>query len=165
MLALGGRHLARASHLIGIPAVAASFGLSLVALAAVVRDGAIAVPLYRFVDARAFVIDPGLYLDQLAVLLLPLVTGVSCGRACVFVALHDRRPALSAFFAVLALFTFAMTLLVTSDNLLVTYMCWELMGICSYLLISHYAERPAAGQAATKAFLVTLWPMWASASG
>ena len=154
VLALGGRHLARASHLIGIPAVAASFGLSLVALAAVVRDGAIAVPLYRFVDARAFVIDPGLYLDQLAVLLLPLVTGVS-----LVVHVYSSRymigdPRYRRFFAVLALFTFAMTLLVTSDNLLVTYMCWELMGICSYLLISHYAERPAAGQAATKAFLV-----------
>jgi NADH-quinone oxidoreductase subunit L len=47
-----------------------------------------------------------------------------------------------------------MVLLVMSRNLLMTYMCWEAMGICSYLLISHWAERPAAGAAATKAFLV-----------
>jgi NADH-quinone oxidoreductase subunit L len=47
-----------------------------------------------------------------------------------------------------------MVMLVMSNNLLVTYMCWEVMGICSYLLISHWAHREASAQAATKAFLV-----------
>ena len=63
-------------------------------------------------------------------------------------------PRYSRFFAVMALFTFAMVMLVMSNNLLVTYMCWEVMGICSYLLISHWAHRQAACRAATKAFLV-----------
>lgn len=154
VLALGGRRLDGASHRIGVPAVAASFGLSIAALFEVARSGPVAVPLYRFVATGDFVIDIGLHVDQLAVLLLPLVTGVSF-----IVHVYSARymigdPRYRRFFAVMALFTFAMALLVTSNNLLVTYMCWELMGICSYLLISHWAQRPAAGRAATKAFLV-----------
>ena len=63
-------------------------------------------------------------------------------------------PRHSRFFALTALFTAAMTLLVMSSNLMVTFIFWELMGICSYLLISHYSERPSAARAATKVFLV-----------
>ena len=153
-LALGGRRLGGSSHLVGIPAVAASFALSVAALVEVARNGAISLTLYRFVEVGDFAVEVGLHVDQLAVLLLPLVTGVS-----LVVHVYSSRymigdPRYRRFFAVMALFTFAMTLLVTSNNLLVTYMCWELMGICSYLLISHWAGRPAAGRAATKAFLV-----------
>jgi NADH-quinone oxidoreductase subunit L len=63
-------------------------------------------------------------------------------------------PRYPRFFAVTSLFTGAMVTLVMSRNLLMTYMCWEAMGICSYLLISHWAHRPAAARAAMKAFLV-----------
>jgi NADH-quinone oxidoreductase subunit L len=63
-------------------------------------------------------------------------------------------PRYARFFALLALFTSAMLLLVLSSNLMMLYMCWEVMGLCSYLLISHWAERRPACQAATKAFLV-----------
>ena len=54
----------------------------------------------------------------------------------------------------MALFTFGMVTLVMSSNLLMIFICWEVMGICSYLLISHQADRKAACHAATKAFLV-----------
>ena len=154
ILALAGRRLGRSSLFIGIPAVAASFALSVAALAVVARGGAISLPLYRFVEAGDFVVDVGLYIDQLAVLLLPLVTGVSFVVHVYSARYMIGDPRFRRFFAVMSLFTFAMTMLVTSNNLLVTYMCWELMGICSYLLISHWADRPAAGRAATKAFLV-----------
>ena len=154
ILALAGRRLGGSSHFIGIPAVAGSFALSVAALVQVARDGAISLPLYRFVEAGEFVVDVGLHIDQLAVLLLPLVTGVSFVVHVYSARYMIGDPRFRRFFAVMALFTFAMALLVTSNNLLVTYMCWELMGICSYLLISHWADRPAAGRAATKAFLV-----------
>lgn len=154
VLALGGRRLGERSHWIGIPAVAGSFGVSIAALVEVARSGPISVPLYRLLDVGQLGIDVGLYVDQLTVLLLPLVTGVS-----LVVHIYSSRymtgdPRYRRFFAVMALFTFAMAMLVMSNNLLVTYMCWEVMGICSYLLISHWAERPSAGRAATKAFLV-----------
>ncbi len=153
-LALGGRRLGERSHRVGILAVAGSFGLSVAALVEVARHGPISIPVYRLLDVGSLTVDVGLYVDQLAVLLLPLVTGVSF-----VVHVYSSRymigdPRYRRFFAVMGLFTFAMAMLVMSSNLLVTYMCWEVMGICSYLLISHWAGRLAAGRAATKAFLV-----------
>lgn len=154
LLGLSGKYFRETSHRIGIPAVALSFGLSIAALVEVVTNGPISIRLYSLINAGNLAIDVGLYLDQLTVLLLPLVTGVS-----LLVHVYSSRYMIGderyrRFFALMALFTFAMAMLVMSDNLLVTYMCWELMGICSYLLISHWAERRLAGQAATKAFLV-----------
>ncbi len=153
LLALGGRR-GETSHRLGTPAVAASFGLSLAALVEVIRTGPFPIHLYRLLDVGELAVDVSLYVDQLTVVLLALVTGVSF-----IVHVYSSRymtgdPRHRRFFAVMALFTGAMALLVMSNNLLLTYMCWELMGICSYLLISHWAERPSAGRAATKAFLV-----------
>ena len=154
VLALGGRRLGERSHRVGIPAVAGSFGLSIAALVEVAGRGPISVPLYRLLDVGNLAVSVGLYVDQLTVLLLPLVTGVSFVVHVYSSRYMTGDPRYRRFFAVMALFTFAMTMLVMSNNLLVTYMCWEIMGICSYLLISHWAERPSAGRAATKAFLV-----------
>ncbi|MGH7167768.1 MAG: NADH-quinone oxidoreductase subunit L, partial [Nitrospiraceae bacterium] len=58
------------------------------------------------------------------------------------------------FFAYIALFTFAMLMLVMADNFLQLFVFWEAVGLCSYLLIGHWYERPAARAAATKAFIV-----------
>ena len=59
------------------------------------------------------------------------------------------------YFGFLGLFTFAMLGLVYSTNLLITFCFWELIGFCSYRLIAHLQEKPAADRAATKAFLLT----------
>lgn len=59
------------------------------------------------------------------------------------------------YFGFLGLFTFAMLGLVYSTNLLITFCFWELIGFCSYRLIAHLQEKPAAARAATKAFLLT----------
>ena len=139
---------------VAIPAVVLSFGLSVAAFVEILRNGPRTVPLYRLLQSGSLVVDLSFYIDQLTVLLLLLVTGVSA-----VVHVYSSRymigdPRYSRFFAVIALFTFAMVTLVMSNNLLMTYMCWEVMGICSYLLISHWAERKAACEAATKAFLV-----------
>jgi len=153
-LALGGRWVGEKSHKVAIPAIGVSFGLSIGAFIEVVRNGAISVPLYRFMQSGNLVVDLGLYIDQLTVLLLILVTGVSS-----IVHIYSSRymigdPRYNRFFAIIALFTCSMVLLVMSSNLLMLFVCWEVMGICSYLLISHWAQRQSACQAATKAFLV-----------
>jgi NADH-quinone oxidoreductase subunit L len=152
ILALSGNRFGASSHRIGIPAVGLSFGLSVAALVSVSIEGPISIPLYRLIEAGSLVVDLNLYVDQLTVLLLLLVTGVS-----LVVHVYSSRymigdPQYRRFFALTTLFTFAMVTLVMSDNLLMTFMVWEIMGICSYLLISHGA-RKAAGRAATKAFL------------
>jgi NADH-quinone oxidoreductase subunit L len=152
-LALSGNRFDAVSHRIGIPAVGLSFGFSVAALVSVSTRGPISISLYRLIEVGSLVVDLNLYVDQLTVLLLLLVTGVSF-----VVHVYSSRymigdPRYRRFFAVTTLFTFAMVTLVMSDNLLMTYMLWEIMGICSYLLISHGAHRKAAGKAATKAFL------------
>ncbi|MHC5028324.1 MAG: NADH-quinone oxidoreductase subunit 5 family protein, partial [Planctomycetota bacterium] len=150
---LGGR-LQGAGHRIVIPAVAGSFFLSIAAFVDVSANGAIEVPLYRLLEVGRLVVDLGFFIDPLTVLLLLLVTGVSTvvqvysSRYMIGDARHSR------FFALTALFTAAMTMLVMSSNLLLTFIFWEVMGLCSYLLISHYAERGSAYRAATKVFLV-----------
>src|SRR5690606_2847732 len=63
-------------------------------------------------------------------------------------------PAEPRFFAEVSLFVFSMTMLVLSGNLVMLYIFWELVGLCSYLLIGFWFEKPAAAAAATKAFLV-----------
>ena len=65
----------------------------------------------------------------------------------------DRRYA--SYFAHLSLFSFGMLGLVLSDNFLSFFICWEVMGFCSYLLIGHFGEKPSAAAASKKAFLTT----------
>lgn len=154
ILALGGRRIAASSHRIGTPAVALSFGLSVAALFDGTHGSPLSVPLYRLLEVGDLIVDVSVYRDSLAALLLPLVTGVSFVVHVYSSNYMTGDPRYRRFFAVMALFTAAMAMLVLSGNLLVMYMCWEVMGICSYLLISHWADRPAAGKAATKAFLV-----------
>jgi len=64
------------------------------------------------------------------------------------------EPGYARFFSNIALFTFSMLMLVMSDNFLQLFVFWEAVGLCSYLLIGHWYERPSARAAATKAFLV-----------
>ena len=62
--------------------------------------------------------------------------------------------ALSRYFAALSLFVASMTLLVEASDFVVLFLAWELVGLCSYLLIGYYQDRPSAGAAAKKAFIV-----------
>ncbi|MDR4495486.1 MAG: NADH-quinone oxidoreductase subunit L [Nitrospirales bacterium] len=154
ILLLGKPWLGEQGHKIGIPAIAISFAFSTIAFVRVASDGAFSISLYRLIQSGDLVVDLGLYVDQLTVLLLLLVSGVSS-----VVHIYASRymigdPKYNRFFAVMALFTFSMIMLVMSNNLLMMYMFWEIMGICSYLLISHWGERKSSAQAATKAFLV-----------
>ncbi len=154
ILALGGRRVGAASHKVAIPAIGLSFALSIGAFIEVIQHGPLSVSLYRFMQSGSLVIDLGLYIDQLTVLLLPLVTGVS-GVVHVYSSRYMiGDPRYSRFFAVTSLFTCAMVTLVMSNNLVLLYLAWEVMGFCSYLLVAHQAERPSAGRAATKVFLM-----------
>jgi NADH-quinone oxidoreductase subunit L len=154
IITLGGKRLGDSSHRIGIPAVGLSAALAVAAFHSVAASGPISIPLYTLIDVGAFSIAVDLYIDQLTVLLLLLVTIGSFVVHVYSASYMIGDPRYRRYFAVIGLFTFAMVLLVMSNNLLVTYMCWEIMGLCSYLLISHWAHRQAAAKAATKAFLV-----------
>jgi len=134
--------------------IVGAFALSVGAFGHVIAAGPLSLPVYSMLSTGGFSIELSLYIDSLTALLLLLVTGVSA-----LVHLYAARymvgdPRYTRFFAVTTLFTVSMVMVVMSGNLLVTFMFWEVMGICSYLLISHAAERGSAAKAATKAFMV-----------
>lgn len=93
-------------------------------------------------------------LDALAVLMLVLVHFVALLVQIYSLSYLRDEPAMARYLAYLQLFVGAMLGIVLAGNLLILYAFWELVGLASYLLIGFYAERPAAGQAAKKAFLM-----------
>jgi NADH-quinone oxidoreductase subunit L len=154
IIALGSRWLGETSHRLAIPAVSASFILSVLACIDVYQHGARSIPLYTLIKSGRLTVEAGLYVDAVTVILLFLVTGVS-SLVHVFSSRYMQAdPRYARFFALIALFTFAMVMLVMGANLFMLFMFWEIMGLCSYLLISHWSRRPSACDAATKAFLV-----------
>ncbi len=153
-IAAGGRWLGELSHRVGIVAVTISFALSFLGTILVITSGPIALPLYTLIQSGPLTVEIGLYADGFAMSLVLLVSGVSAVVHVFSSRYMQGEPRYARFFAVMALFTSTMLLLVLSANLLMLYICWEVMGLCSYLLISHWAERRSACQAATRAFLV-----------
>ncbi len=99
--------------------------------------------------------EMGIYIDGLAALMLVMVTITS---GCIhlfsmgYMAAHPRQ---ARFFSFIALFTAAMLLMTMAGDLLLFFMAWEIMGLCSYLLIGFLFERPTATRAGVKAFITT----------
>lgn len=97
----------------------------------------------------------GLYLDALALVMMLVVTGVGFLIHLYSATFMAEDPGYRRYFAYLNLFVAGMLVLVLADNLLFLYLGWEIVGLCSYLLIGHGYAEPANGRAARKAFIVT----------
>src|SRR5213079_2234687 len=93
--------------------------------------------------------------DQLSAVMLLVVTGVSFLIHLYSAGYMHDDPSYARFFTYLNLFVFSMVMLVLAGNFLLLYVGWELVGLCSYLLIGFWYERPAAARAAVKAFWIT----------
>ena len=113
------------------------------------------VSLGTWLDVGRFHAEWALRYDTLSAVMVAMVTFVSTFIHIYSVGYmgHDKYPRYR-FFAYLNLFTFAMLMLVTADNLLQLFFGWEGVGLASYLLIGYWYDRPAACAAAIKAFLV-----------
>ena len=86
--------------------------------------------------------------------MLAVVTCISTLVAIYSIGYMHGDPGYWRFFAYVSLFVFSMTLLVSASNFVLLYVGWELVGLCSYLLIGFWFEKPAAAAAGKKAFLV-----------
>ncbi|MDR7482584.1 MAG: NADH-quinone oxidoreductase subunit L [Armatimonadota bacterium] len=140
-------------------AVAASFAAAVQAWGALPAVGegtavAVSLPLYRWLGAGDLWAEASLLVDRLSLVMALLVSGVSFLIHVYSLGYMAAEPHLSRYFAYLNLFTSAMLLLVLAGNLLVLFVGWELVGVCSYLLIGFWFERPAAAAAGRKAFVV-----------
>ena len=125
------------------------------------QSGASSFPLTLWTWMAVGDFEPSitLYLDALSLVMTGVITGV--GFLIHLYATgymwkdHEEPASYSRFFAYMNLFVFAMLMLVLGDNLLVLFLGWEGVGLCSYLLIGFYHRDPANGYAARKAFVVT----------
>ncbi len=115
---------------------------------------AFTVPVATWIHSGSFIADWALRIDTLTVVMLVVVTTVSAIVHVYSIGYMSHDPHRPRFFAYLSLFTFAMLMLVTADNLLQMFFGWEGVGLCSYLLIGFWYHKPSANAAAIKAFIV-----------
>jgi NADH-quinone oxidoreductase subunit L len=146
---------ARASEIVTTALLFASAALSCVAFydVAFLGHGQI-IRLAEWIVSGTFEADWTIRVDTLTAVMLVVVTGVSSLVHLYSIGyMHDDggRP---RFFSYLSLFTFAMLMLVTSNNFLQLFFGWEGVGLASYLLIGFWYTRPSANAAAIKAFIV-----------
>ncbi len=152
MAALGARRLKADAHIPVIAGIALAFLVSLFLLFAAGADATTEVMPWLSVSDLEVPIT--FRVDGLTTMMLSMVTLVS-GLVAVFARGYMAGdPGYPRFFALIGLFVFSMTGLVLSDNYLLTYVFWEGVGVCSYLLIGYWHTRPTAAAAAIKAFLV-----------
>src|SRR5574338_924944 len=154
LIGLTGSRVKDRAHLVAVPAVLASFVLSLVALFEVATAGPIHATWYTWLTSGNLDIHIAISIDRLTAVMLVLVTTVSTLVHIYTIGYMHGEPGYARFFAYIALFTFSMLMLVMADNLLQLFVFWEAVGLCSYLLIGHWYERPSPCSAATKAFIV-----------
>lgn len=100
-------------------------------------------------------IETGASIDALTLMMMAVVTTVSLLVFIYSIDYMKGEKGYARFFAFLSLFSFSMLGLVAAPNLIQLYMCWELVGVSSYLLIGFYYQKPEAVAASKKAFIVT----------
>ncbi|MEL7682801.1 NADH-quinone oxidoreductase subunit L [Citromicrobium bathyomarinum] len=112
------------------------------------------VPVLQWVQSGDLSFDWALRVDTLTAVMLVVITSVSALVHLYSWGYMDEDPSQQRFFAYLSLFTFAMLMLVTADNLVQMFFGWEGVGLASYLLIGFWYKKPSANAAAIKAFVV-----------
>jgi NADH-quinone oxidoreductase subunit L len=109
--------------------------------------------LFTWVPAGGLDVDVGFLVDQLSITMALFVTGVGTLIHLYSIGYMHGDEKYPKFFVYLNLFAFSMLMLVLADNFLVTFLGWEGVGACSYLLISFWFERDTAATAGQKAFV------------
>jgi NADH-quinone oxidoreductase subunit L len=118
-------------------------------------DGGVRVALWTWMAVDGFSADVAFRLDGLSLTMLGVITGVGA-LIHLFASWYMRgEEGYSRFFSYMNLFVASMVVLVLADNLLLMYLGWEGVGLCSYLLIGFYYRERANGVAARKAFIIT----------
>ncbi len=148
----------RLSGYISIGAISISVALSIWALLSLLSTPSHELPVPGFswlVIEGSIDLQFGIIMDSLAAIMLIVVTVVSLMVQVYSQGYMRDDPGYHRYYAFMSLFTASMLGLVLADNLLMMFIFWELVGLCSYLLIGFWFHRPAAANAAKKAFIVT----------
>ena len=145
---------ARGAEYVTTGLLGVSFVLSWIAFFQVAEGATAHVPVANWFTSGKLAVDWALRIDTLTAVMLVVVTTVSFLVHVYSIGYMHEDPSRPRFFAYLSLFTFAMLMLVTADNLVQMFFGWEGVGLMSYLLIGFWYERPSANAAAIKAFVV-----------
>ncbi|MDR5682854.1 MAG: NADH-quinone oxidoreductase subunit L [Armatimonadota bacterium] len=154
---VGGRLGHRAVSAVACLSVLGAFALGVIGLrqlAGMPEQAVVKVWLFEWIPAGDLRVAAALQLDRLSALMVVVVAGVGFLIHVYSVGYMAGDPAYSRYFTYLNLFTASMLLLVLAANVLVLFVGWELVGLCSYLLIGFWFEREAAAAAGRKAFVV-----------
>ena len=155
IVGLFGSKLPRAAaHWLTIGAVGSAFLLSLNVLNATLDGHAFNGNLYTWLQAGDLQFNVGFLIDNLSAMMMVVVTFVSLMVHIYTIGYMHDDPGYTRFFSYISLFTFAMLMLVMSNNFMQLFFGWEAVGLVSYLLIGFWYTRPAAIYANLKAFLV-----------
>jgi len=154
-----GRRLGRAAGWLASGLVAASFALALGVLrdllALPAEERLLVVRVLEWFRVGGLRVVADLRVDPLSATMILVVTGVGALIHVYSIGYMAGDPRFGRFFAYLNLFVFFMLTLVLADDFVLLYLGWEGVGLCSYLLIGFWHERPAAARAAVKAFVTT----------
>ena len=154
-----GKRLGKWAGILGSATVGASFVFALLALAGLLglaaEERVFVRPLFDWITVGDFKVAADLRVDALSTVMILVVTGVGFLIHAYAIGYMDGDPRFGRFFAYMNLFVFFMLTLVLANNFLLLYVGWEGVGLCSYLLIGFWFERPTASSAAKKAFIVT----------
>jgi NADH-quinone oxidoreductase subunit L len=154
---LAGKRIGRAgAHWVTITGVGISCGLSLLVLKNMFWGGAPAenISVYTWAVTDGLHMEVGFLVDRLTALMMCVVTFVSLMVHIYTIGYMHDDPGYQRFFSYISLFTFAMLMLVMSNNFLQLFFGWEAVGLVSYLLIGFWFKRESAIFANLKAFLV-----------
>ncbi len=144
------------SHIVGASALIASFACALTAYMQMMSAGGEGQVIFGFdwLEAGGFKAPFQFILDRLSGMMMLIITGIGSLIHIYAGGYMHEEKATWRFFSYLNLFVFMMLLLVLGDNLLIMFIGWEGVGLCSYLLIGYWYEDDANAAAGMKAFLV-----------
>ena len=142
------------AHVITWIGLTVSACASLFCLLRIDAAGGVIAGGYNWLDFANMRVPISLQLDATSLVQICVVTVVGTLVSYYSAGYMHGDKAYARFFAVFSAFVFCMSMLVLADNLLVLYMFWEGVGLCSYLMIGFWFERPSAAKAAMKAFVI-----------
>jgi NADH-quinone oxidoreductase subunit L len=156
---VAGKRLGRWAGVLASGLMVVAFALGLAILADLLElhgdERLIVRHLWDWISVGSFRVAADLRVDPLSVTMMLVVTGVGAVIHVYSIGYMDADPRFGRFFSYMNLFCFFMLTLVLAQNFLLLYVGWEGVGLCSYLLIGFWFDRPAAASAAKKAFVVT----------
>ena len=156
LVMLNGRHMTEKQvGLVGTGAVTLSFVLSVIGFVLLLSHSSreVTVQLFDWLSVGTLHVPAALLVDPLSVTMCLFVTGISALIHLYSIGyMHGERD-FRKFFIYLNLFVFSMLVLVLANNLVLTFVGWEGVGLCSYWLVSFYFDRDSAASAGKKAFI------------